>query len=472
VKIGPVLWLEQALATDPGRPCPPLTGTVRADVCVVGGGLAGLWTALEVRERAADATVVLVEAESCGFGASGRNGGWMTSWWEDLDLLTARFGTEHGRWLAARSSAAIDRVERVCAEERIDCHLRRAGALVAGGAAPNGHVRPVTAGELRRRTGSPVLGAGVELTDAAAVHPGLLVRGLRELALRRGVRIYEGTPMRRLERGRPPAVVTSAGRVEAGAVALALGAWGARVRELRRSFLPVASHIVATEPVPEQGWTLAGDAKTLVHYAQVAPDGRIVFGRGGGAFGTAGRVVGRHFADPGAVATVEADLRRWFPALARVRVTHAWGGPVDHAPGHLPFAGTLADGIHYAAGFSGNGVAPSALLGRIVGRQALEIDDELTRCGLTGGPPGYLPPEPLRTAGGLVVRRAVARAEATEDRGRRPDPVTGALRRLVSFTMPRALEPRMRDGGRPDSAATALDPGQRLLQRGHQVRDR
>jgi glycine/D-amino acid oxidase-like deaminating enzyme len=469
--INPVLWLEQAMAADPGEPCPPLAGRVHADVCIVGGGFAGLWTALEVSEQAPDAEIVILDAEAVGFGASGRNGGWMTSWWDELDGLTARFGSEHARWLAAESSAAIDRIEAVCAEEGIECHLRRGGALV-GAAAPaqrgdwdalarlgaDGYVRPIGADELRRRSGSPVLLDGIELSDAGAVHPALLARGLRRLALRRGIRIFEGTTMRHLDRGSPATVITSAGRVEAGAVAITLGAWAAQVRELRRTFLPVASHIVATEPIPERlealGWTggeLLGDTRLLVHYAQVAPDGRIVFGRGGGVFGSAGRVNGRHFVDPHAVQVVAEDFRRWFPSLADVTLTHAWGGPVDHAPGHLPFVGTLGDhgSVHYAAGFSGNGVAPSAFVGRILGRRVLGIRDAYTECGLVGGPPGYLPPEPLRTAGGLVVRDAVARAEAAEEAGRTPDPVTGALRRLVWFTMPRALEPRLR--GRTDA---------------------
>jgi glycine/D-amino acid oxidase-like deaminating enzyme len=461
--INPVLWLEQAMADDAGAPCPPLSGRVRADVCVVGGGLVGLWTALEVRALAPDATVVVLEAEGCGFGASGRNGGWMTSWWDELDALSARFGADHGRWLAQRSGEAIERIAAVCAEEGIAADVRRHGALVAATSAaqrarlpdaPAGvPVRRVGVDELRRRSGSPLPLDGVELLDAAAVHPGRLVRGLRALALRRGIRIFEGTAMRRLERGRPATVITSAGRVEADAVAIALGAWAARLRELRRAFLPVASHIVATEPIPDRlaglGWSggeLLGDARVLVHYAQVSPDGRIVFGRGGGVFGHAGQVVGRHFADPRAVARVAADLRRWFPTLADVAITHAWGGPVDHAPGHLPFVGTIGDheSVHYAAGFSGNGVAPSAFVGQILGRRALGVRDELTTCGLVGGPPGYLPPEPLRSAGGLVVRGAVERAEAAEERGGRPDPITGALRRLVWFTTPRALEPRKR----------------------------
>jgi glycine/D-amino acid oxidase-like deaminating enzyme len=459
--INPVLWLEQALADDLGAPCPPLAGRVSADVCVVGGGFVGLWTALEVREQAPDASVVLIDAEGCGFGASGRNGGWMTSWWEELDTLQERFGDEHGRWLAERSTEAIDRIQAVCELEGIDARIRRHGGLVVATApaqrarlpelAPGAPLRAVDVEELRRRTGSPLPQAGVEMLDAAAVHPARLARGLRALALRRGVRIFEGTTMRSLQRGEQPTVFTSAGRIDAGAVAIGLGAWAARLRELRRAFLPVASHIVATEPIPDRlaqlGWSggeLLGDTRVLVHYAQVSPDGRIVFGRGGGAFGTAGQVTGRHFVDPKAVATVAADLRRWWPSLADVAITHAWGGPVDHAPGHLPWVGMAGEGVHYAAGFSGNGVAPSAFLGRILGRRALGIRDELTTCGLVEGPSGYLPPEPLRTAGGMIVRDAVARAEAAEERGATPDPLTDALRRLVWFTTPSRLEPRMR----------------------------
>jgi glycine/D-amino acid oxidase-like deaminating enzyme len=386
----------------------------------------------------------------------------MTSWWEVLDGLEARFGAEDARWLAARSSEAIDRVQRLTDAEGIDCSLRRGGALIAATAPAQvprlpavieGPLRHVDAAELRRRTGAAVGVAGVELADAAAVHPARLVRGLRRLALRRGVQIFEGTVMRSLERGRPPRVITSAGRVEAGAVVIALGAWVARLREVRRAVLPVASHIVATEPIPDRlealGWTggeLLGDPRTLVHYSQVSPDGRIVFGRGGGAFGSAGRVVGRHFADPVALRDVEAGLRRWFPSLADVRITHSWGGPVDHAPGHLPWVSELGDAgtVHYAAGFSGNGVGPSAFVGQVLGRRALGMHDELTGCALVGDPPGLLPPEPLRTAGGYLVRDAVRRAEAREERGERPDVLTDRLRRLVWFTVPAALDPRAR----------------------------
>jgi glycine/D-amino acid oxidase-like deaminating enzyme len=471
--VGPVFWLEQAMADGPGEPCPPVAGTVRADVCVVGGGYVGLWAALEARERAPDARVVLVEADACGFGASGRNGGWATSWHDELHDLVARFGPAQGAWLAEQSTRAIDRLEEVAGAEGIDCHLRRAGALwaatseaqrgaweapmaAARAAGREGFVEHLGAEETRRRSGAAVVVDGALHTDAAAIQPALLARGLRRVALRRGVRIFEGSPMLRLERSRPAAVVTPAGRVEADQVVLALGAWASGVRELRRAVVPVGSHIVLTEPVPELverlGWTggeLLGDARMLVHYAQVTRDGRIAFGRGGGAIGAFGRVGVGHMVDPATVDVVAADLRRWFPVLRDVRITHAWGGAVDRAPGHLPFAGALGDhgNVHYATGFSGNGVAPSAFLGAILGRLALGVRDDHTTCALVSGPPGYLPPEPLRLLGGVVVRDAVRRAEAVEERGGRPGPVTAALRRLVWFTVPPALEPRMRGRG-------------------------
>ncbi|MDX6731329.1 MAG: hypothetical protein QOC54_1277 [Baekduia sp.] len=467
--VGPVFWLEQALAEEPGAACPPLTGTVRADVCIVGGGFLGLWTALEITEQAPDASVVLLDAEGCGFGASGRNGGWVTSWYDELDALLARFGPEQATWLADQSSAAIDRLEAFCEQEEIDCHLRRSGSLwtatapahlgvwdgpmrAARAVGREGVVQELDVAELRARTGSPAIVGGALVRDSAAIQPALLARGLRRVALRRGVRIFEGSPMRALGRGAPAVVTTSAGRVEAGRVVLALGAWAARLRELRRAVVPVGSHIVLTEPIPERiaelGWTggeLLGDTRLLVHYAQVTRDGRIAFGRGGGAIGPFGHVRPSHYVDPATVDVVAADFRRWFPQLADVGLTHAWGGAVDRAPGHLPFAGTLGDHetVHYATGFSGNGVGPSAFLSRILGRRALGLRDAFTDNALTHGPPGYLPPEPARSLGGVVVRDAVRRAEGAEERGEAPGRVTGALRKLVWFTTPRAVEPRL-----------------------------
>jgi glycine/D-amino acid oxidase-like deaminating enzyme len=368
---GPVYWLEQAMVAEGARApaCPPVAGTVRADVCVVGGGYTGLWCALDVAAQAPDASVVVVEAGACGFGASGRNGGWMTSWMDELEGLSERFGDEQALWLADESSATIGRIERFIGANGIDCHFRRRGGLWVASSPPQLRVvqaaaaaarrlgrgelvEELDAGEAAERAGTAVALGGVLVKDGAAVQPALLARGLRRVALERGVRIFEGSPMIRLERGSPAAVLTSAGRIEAGQVVLATNAWApAQVRELRRTVAVVGSQIVLTEPLPPErlaglrGWadgTLLGDARLFVHYAQVTAGGRVAFGRGGGALGPGTRVVAKHFHDPATAVSVAEDFRAWFPSLADVEITHAWGGAVDRAPGHLPFVARSA----------------------------------------------------------------------------------------------------------------------------------
>jgi glycine/D-amino acid oxidase-like deaminating enzyme len=464
---GVVWWLEEA-GRSPQPSCPPLTGAIKADVCVVGGGFTGLWAAIELRELAPDLSVALIEREGCGFGASGRNGGWANGWHDELDRLIARFGVEEGLRLADRSSWAVDRIVDFCAEREIDCHLRREGvlwaatsewqrrALVGPATAAREHGRErdleeIDGAELRERTGSPLPIEGLRLTNAAAVQPALLVRGLRQAALDLGVQIFEGTPMVGYRRLGDITVETPAGTVTADRLVLALGVYSGGIRELRRSFVPIGTQIVMSEPLGERirrlSWSrgeLFGDTRTLVHYAQVTRDGRIAFGRGGGAIGPSGQVLPSHYHDAGMFDSVAEDFTRWFPQFADARLTHAWGGAVDRAPGHLPFTGTLGDErIVYGLGYSGNGVAPSALVGRILGRRALGIDDEDTRSPLNDGPPGYLPPEPFRRAGGAVVRSAVGRAEAREDIDQ-PGGAAAWLRPLISFTTPSALEPRLR----------------------------
>lgn len=461
--IGSVFWLEQALAADPGSACPPLAGTVRADVCIVGGGYTGLWTALELRALAPDLDVVVLEAGGCGFGASGRNGGWISSWSRELDTLVERFGTTAGLWLIRESTETIRRIRDFAGEHGIECDLRQEGQLwgagttgqldamrsvarVAGEHGLGDLFSDLTDAELRDRSGAAVLLGGLLVRDAASVQPALLARGLRRVALEQGVRIFEGSPMIELERDRVARAITASGRVEAAQVVFATNAWAARVRELRRTIVPIGSQIVLTEPIPDRlgdlEWTrgcLLGDGRLFVHYAQVTRDGRIAFGRGGGAIGPAGRVVPKHFYDPATAHEVAADFYEWFPHLRDVGLTHAWGGAIDRAPGHLPFVGALGDheNVHYGIGYSGNGVGPSALVGRILAHRALALDDEFTTCALVSGPPGYLPPEPLRYAGGLLVRGAVHRAEAREQDGQPIGPIGRVAKRLVTFSTPR-----------------------------------
>jgi glycine/D-amino acid oxidase-like deaminating enzyme len=246
--------------------------------------------------------------------------------------------------------------------------------------------------------------------------------------------------------------VTPKGSVTAERVVLATNVWAAGVRELRRSIAVVGTHVVATEPVGERldgtrfrCGELVADARATLHYTHATVDGRVVFGRAGGRLGAGGRVPPTMFHDPRFSAVVSADLLRWFPQLRGVRIAYRWGGAVDRAPGHLPFVGALGDheNVLYGLGFSGNGIAPSALVGRILGRRALGLDDADTRSPLAAGPRGYLPPEPLRSLGGAAVRWGATRADDAEEAGRPAPPLPRLLRGLVAASMPRVVEPRL-----------------------------
>jgi glycine/D-amino acid oxidase-like deaminating enzyme len=163
----------------------------------------------------------------------------------------------------------------------------------------------------------------------------------------------------------------------------------------------------------------------MVQYFRTTPDGRIAFGWGGGRVVPGARVNGRAEVDARIVAEVERRVVRIFPGLRGRRIEHAWGGPIDVSPTHLPVVGSLDGGtVHYGFGYTGNGVAPSRLVARSLAAMALDRRDEHTRLAIVEPPPVLVPPEPLRYAGGTIVRAALLRRERLEEEGRRPDPLT------------------------------------------------
>jgi putative aminophosphonate oxidoreductase len=444
------LWLQEALAAEEGVVSAELREAVRADVCIVGGGYTGLWTALRILELEPDASVVLLEADICGGGPSGRNGGFALSWWPKVETLVKRLGEEEAFRLVIASAGAVAELGAFCEREGIDAQFRRSGwlwtatspaqlgawegAVAAAERAGERPFVPVSAEEARRRTGSPAhLGAVFE-AEAASVQPALLARGLRRVAAERGVRIFERSPMVELDRERG-SVRTPSGSVDAGAVVLATGAWLAGVAELRPAVVAVSSDMVATAPIPERlaeaGWTggeAISNSRLMVHYYRTTNDGRLAFGQGGHRHVFGGRVDDGFFGEtpPATRRGIEDDLARLVPFARGVEVTHAWGGPIDRTVDGLPFFGRLPGKIPivYGVGYSGNGVAPSLTAGKILASSALGRDDEWSGCGLNRGAAGRFPPEPARYLGAFVVRAAVRRKEGREDEGRGVDALT------------------------------------------------
>ena len=261
-------WLQEALAHDPGEPAPPLEANVVADVCIVGGGFAGLWTAVRLTERAPGMRIALIEQDIVGGGASGRNGGFASSSWFDADAIIALFGEQEGvRYLRVQSDA-VEQLGAFAEEHGIDCWFHHEGVLGVrtgawqeafgtGGRASareryveGDGLKVLTAEEARGYADSPRFVEGAFFQDNAVVQPARLARGLRRLLLERGVHIYERTPMRSLEEKRPAIVHTEHGAVRADRVVLTTGAWAADMAPFRRSFGVIADYVVATEPSP------------------------------------------------------------------------------------------------------------------------------------------------------------------------------------------------------------------------------
>jgi glycine/D-amino acid oxidase-like deaminating enzyme len=443
----------------------PLTTTERAYVCIVGGGFTGLWTALSIKRLASETDVVLVEREYCGAGASGRNGGWVNGWDDILPKLVSRFGRDAALWLLDASRRSLDDIRDTVRDGAIDCDLLFEGGLtVALSAAQVDGIleAALLARELGRddlfrildkdeavaMSGSPAAEAGALILRAGSVQPALLVQGLRRLAVAAGVRVYEATPMVGLQRTLPAVVKTPSGSVTADKVILASGARLARVPELRRTVFIIPSHVVATASSPEAlgrlGWATGrpfADGRTAVHYAQRTSDDRVVFGRGGGRLGFGGHIIPAHYHDAKEIEEIVADMHAMLPATRDLAVEWRWGGPLERTQHGIPWVGALGknSNVHYGLGYSGNGVAASNLIGRTLAALALGLEDDYAQSPLVSEPPTYLPPEPIRSAGARAVRSAIERCEVLEDEGRRPDPLSRALRRCLSISMPKGV---------------------------------
>jgi glycine/D-amino acid oxidase-like deaminating enzyme len=441
-------WLEDAGEVEPR---PALEGSIAADVVVVGGGYTGMWAAWELLERGA--SVALLEGGVCGHGPSGRNGGFCESMWLSAPALRERFGDGPALALLKASSDAVTRVGAWCRDEGVDAWFDQSGYMcvstapaydAVGSAAVEAaaelgapeRVVALTEEQVRARCASPLFRRGVMIPDFATLQPARLGLGLRRRLIERGAAIYEHSRVRKLG----ARVETSSGSVDAGAVVLAVGPAARAHRRLRSRLTVTSSHIVLTEPVPdvieELGWTggeCITDGRTLVHYFRTTRDGRILLGWGGGRPAYGARLNGRVERDPDAAGEALAALHRIFPALRGRRIEHAWGGPIDVSPSHIPQIGTLPDRpVHFAFGYTGNGVGPSNLAGRALAELALggEVDLPI----VDSGAGAWVPPEPFAWVGGSLVRSALVRRENAEEMGEE----AGLLTRAVCAA-PRAL---------------------------------
>lgn len=435
----------------------PLVGTVTTPIAIIGGGLTGLWTAYRIKQANPDQDVVIMEADICGSGASGRNGGQVHSWYESLDRLAAVTNSEEALRLANATALAIEEMAEMQESGIIDMDLRLDGWLwTASSKAQEGAwsgvlatcerygvspYRTLSAAEIAQRTGSAVSYQGVIEERAGTLHPGKLCFGLRKLLLELGVRIFERTPVRRVESGSPVTLHTPNGQVKADRVLIANNVWATAIPELHRYVYNVDSTVIVTEPIPELldslGWkdgVSICDSQRQVLYYQRTSDDRVQFGLGTGRLVYKDRLGARQNRNSPEVEAAMRELIRVYPELKDVNIEYDWVGAIDCVASHVPLVGRLTEeqNIMYCVGWNGTGLAQIPAVSHILASELLECEDEWNGTAFSRQTQKKaLPPEPIRYIGGSIVRKAVVRMNAQEIRNLKPGTVTRALVKLM-----------------------------------------
>jgi glycine/D-amino acid oxidase-like deaminating enzyme len=430
----------------------PLGGDAEADVAIVGAGYTGLWTAYYLKRARPSLRIVVLEAEQAGFGASGRNGGWVSGFFSGPSRLYERSGGRAAYVALQREMfATVGEIGEVLERERIDADFVAGGHLqVALNAAQvarvREHVRQLHAygldeSDVRELAGDE-LDARVRVRAArmaaysphvARVHPAKLLVGLAHAVERSGVTIHERTPVRELTPGRAR---TDRGVVRARWIVRATEGYTASLRGLRRALVPINSSMIVTEPLAPSVWREIGwqrrevidDAAHVFVYLQRTEDGRIAIGGRGVPYRFGSRTDGDGQIARATVDQLRAKLHAMFPAVDGVAIEHAWSGVLGVARDWgVTVDADARGGLAWAGGYVGEGVAAANLAARTLRDLLLDEPSELTALGWVGRRPRRWEPEPLRWAS----IRGVYALYRLADRGERRSGHSSRLGRLA-----------------------------------------
>jgi glycine/D-amino acid oxidase-like deaminating enzyme len=417
-------WLENS--GDDLTPRPPLDGSVDVDVAILGAGYTGLWTAYYLLDRDPSLRVTVVERDIAGFGASGRNGGFLSaSFPYPLGRLEREFGRDTARETYLVMKRAVDEVHRVLETEGIDAHQHRGGSLRFARAPQQlkaidsdyalyqrlelgDYVELLSGDEVRQRVNVTSVIRGIYAPSSSVVQPARLARGLARAVERKGGTIYEQTEVLDYEAGANPRFVTARGDVRARTIVLAGEAYLSRLPKRRRSIAPFHSLMTITEPLSDAQWAEIGwdNRETIgttqynVNYHQRTTDGRIAFGGLGAPYFFGSRI--QDLWNP--EFPVYDKLRRlaveWFPVLEGVRFTHAWGGPFGMPRDRMPamsYDPTI--GLAWACGYTGQGVTTANVSGQALSALITGQDSDVLRLPSINHRQPNWEPEPARWMG-------------------------------------------------------------------------
>jgi glycine/D-amino acid oxidase-like deaminating enzyme len=414
---------------------PALPGDRQVDIAIVGAGFAGLWTAYYLLKANASLRLLVIDAQTAGFGASGRNGGWcIPEAGTPLDVLDAEGGVGTGAAMLREMHRTVDEVGDVARREGIDCGFAKGGAMwIASDALQLHRLRSRFAIFARHglddayqlldpsktvaRVNATGIHGSIYTPHAAAVHPARLARGIARAVERLGGTVHEMTPALRIDGRR---VVTPHGTITADVVVRATEAYTASIEGLERAIVPLGNFVIATEPIPDDKWAEIGlanrelfeDTPVMLAYGQRTADGRIVLGGLGAPYWFGSKAPPSPMYAPKIEQKLKARLVERFPMLKDIRVTHHWGGVLGMTRDMRSTVGfDRTTGEAWAGGFGGAGVAPSNAAGRTLAELITGNESELTRFPWVNHRSPPWEPEPLRWLG---VNAMLTRMRVTE----------------------------------------------------------
>jgi len=452
------LSLWHAGTGDDLLPRPALAASVDVDVAIVGAGFTGLWTAYYLNELDPSLRIAIVERHIAGFGASGRNGGWVSALFPASRAALASLpGSSRSGAIAmtAHLRATIDEVGRVATAEGIDCSFTKAGTIVFA-RSPSQVTRAQAQVEQARswgdmeedlrfldsaETGDRARAAGAlgatYTPHCAGIHPARLVRGLANVVERRGVALYEQTAATAITSRR---VKTAKGDVTAAVVVRATEGYTPELPGHRRDVIPVYSLMVATEPLSEDVWADIGlaehptfsDHRHLIIYGQRTADGRFAFGGRGAPYHFGSAIKPAFDRNERVFKSLRETLVDLFPQVGGAAFTHAWGGPLGVPRDWTASVGLDArTGLAWAGGYVGDGVSTTNLADRTLAHLITDTASELTALPWVNHRPKRWEPEPLRWLGSNAGLRAVTAADREERLTSRPSLLAKAMAPLL-----------------------------------------
>jgi glycine/D-amino acid oxidase-like deaminating enzyme len=418
--------------TEPVEPGPPLQGPVRCDVCIVGGGYTGMWTAHFLKKAEPSLDVRIIEADYAGAGASGHNDGFATpTIGHGLSGVVRRFGRERAKVAYAAIGRSLLELGRFCRKEGVDAELHASPVHFVATrteqlhrlqrdielASELGAQMTLLDGEqARAKIGSPAIHGAVEQAGAL-INPHKLARGLARVVRDAGVEIYERTPAVALERaGARHVVRTPQGTVSADRLLLATNAYQHQFSEFRRQVKPVWSYAMVSEPVPEAWlrelpWPERNgfvEVCNFIVFARLTATNRLLIGGGPAPYFYGRDMDERHMRDGRAWSGLRAAFARYFPAWRALRFTHAYGGCVAITRNLVPRVGELGNGAFYAYGYCGNGITNTHTIGKVLRDLVLERDSDYANLLFVRAREPRFPPEPLAWAGARLLSRTLA----------------------------------------------------------------